>query len=281
MNNQPNSQLLHEFNGKITDVSLSTGPHGLELYGILDSQRCKNCPVPTSPFAPMLCMSCADKYCLTYPMGCGQSCQGCRARVMTVGNNDGHPSYKLRQKYHGYQQYSKNPETPHTRCGQVHPIGTQCPSHSHTVGMYKVKVPSVPHTKCGQFHAIGTPCPIMMVSVPSEKPKHPSLPHTKCGQFHAVGTPCPGMVVAVSEKPKHPSHPHTKCGQFHPVGTPCPGAIASEKPKHPHSKCGHIHPVGTPCPMLANVVQLVEVHALPKPHSACGRIHAKGTPCPE
>jgi hypothetical protein len=227
------------FDGNSIDISLPLGEGGLGAYGASDFQRCKNCPNPNSPFEPMLCIPCANKYCSMFSMGCGQSCQGCRARVMS---DISHPIHQKSHKTSGY-----------------------------------AKVPTVPHSKCGQYHPVGTPCPIIIVSVPSDKPKQPSHPHSKCGQFHPVGTPCPATSHLVTMQSQHhvtakvPLVPHTKCGQYHPVGTPCPimmVTVPNDKPKqpsHPHSRCGYVHPVGTMCP--------VGSHFLQKPH---GGIHKKG-----
>lgn len=141
---------------------------------------CTNCPIPQSPFDPMLCLDCADVYCKTYSNWCGQNCPGCRAKVIDQEHN-----------------IMKIPTVPHNRCGKYHPIGTPCPDGPQSaddippnVNSNK-KIPTVPHSKCGKFHPVGTPCPIMMVVGSDNKPKMPIHPHNKCGQFHLIGTPCP------------------------------------------------------------------------------------------
>lgn len=111
---------------------------------------CVNCPIPSTPFDPMLCMRCAKRYCIMFPRGCGQNCQGCRAKV----------AY---QSKHCVPYSSTNiPTKPHWKCGKFHPFNTTCPVVTQFLGQQiYMKIPTHPHGKCGNFHPYGTQCPNM------------------------------------------------------------------------------------------------------------------------
>jgi len=109
------------------------------------SARCNFCPKSFNPFSAQLCLSCAAKYCARPGNLCGQSCQGCRARVFAQDAVQASP------------QRRPQPRKPHSRCGQFHAVGTPCPQ-DFTQPIFSGQ-PKKPHNRCGHFHAVGTPCP--------------------------------------------------------------------------------------------------------------------------